>query len=384
MATTGSASTDSLVSSTTATTATTATSTPTTNSDSPYYLHPSDNPGSLITPVLLKGDNYSEWATEFYNSLQAKRKIGFIDGVIQKPDTDPDLSRWIAANSMIVGWMRTSIDPLVRSTVSHIPDAYQLWESLKRRFSIRNGVRKHLIQDEITNCKQNGDTVLTYYGRLSKLWEELQSFQPILSCTCAASSIIEKEKEDAKVHKFLFGLDDSRFSTIRSQIIDEEPLPDLNLAYSRVIRAEQHLQTMRATESKQDIVGFSAKTKSPVSTNHSPTAAAINSFRSRDPNRFCTHCNRKGHEASECFLLHGYPDWFNEQQQRMGQSSTRGGRGRGRGRANTSRTTPATPTGTSLQSDQITALINLLQNQQTQLSTDKMTGPFYEDADWSG
>lgn len=27
---------------------------------SPHYLHPSDNPGSLISPVQLKGENYEE------------------------------------------------------------------------------------------------------------------------------------------------------------------------------------------------------------------------------------------------------------------------------------------------------------------------------------
>ena len=59
---------------------------------SPYYLHPSDNPGALITSVLLNGENYSEWSTELRNSLQAKQKIGFIDGTISKPDSDPDLS----------------------------------------------------------------------------------------------------------------------------------------------------------------------------------------------------------------------------------------------------------------------------------------------------
>ena len=76
------------------------------------------------------------------------------------------------------------------------------------------------------------------YGRLSKLWEELQNFQTTQPCFCAASTTIEKEKEDARVHKFLFGLDASRFSSIRSQIIDEDPLPDLNSVYSRVIHAE--------------------------------------------------------------------------------------------------------------------------------------------------
>lgn len=108
-------------------------------------------------------------------------------------------------------------------------------------------MRKHLLEDKITNCKHNGETVLNYYGLLSKLWEELENFNSPITCTCAASTHLEREREDAKVHKFLFGLDDSRFSSIRSQVIDEEPLPDLSSVYSRVIRAEQHLTTMRSS-----------------------------------------------------------------------------------------------------------------------------------------
>ena len=49
---------------------------------------------------------------------------------------------------------------------------------------------------------------------------------------------------DAKVHKFLFDLDEVRFNGIRSQIIDEEPLPDLNIVYSQVIRAEQNINNL--------------------------------------------------------------------------------------------------------------------------------------------
>src|SRR5690606_32448310 len=139
-------------------TSTTSTNAGSVSLETSYTLHPSDNPGALITPVILKGDNYSEWATEFCNSLQAKQKIGFINGTIPKPLTNPDLTRWVSANSKIVGWIRTSIDPTVRSTVSHVPHAYQLWESLKRRFSVKNSVRKHLLENEITNCKQNGET----------------------------------------------------------------------------------------------------------------------------------------------------------------------------------------------------------------------------------
>ena len=141
---------------------------------------------------------------------------------------------------MIVGWIRTSINPQVRSTVSHVAYASKLWKSLKQRFLVKNPVRKHLLEDEITNCKQNGQSVLDYYSRLSKLWKEIQNFKPFVSCTCAAAAGLGKEREDAKVHKFLFGLNEVRFNAIRSQSIDEDPLPDLNIVYSRVIRAEQN------------------------------------------------------------------------------------------------------------------------------------------------
>lgn len=115
---------------------------------------------------------------------------------------------------MIVGWIRTSIDTKVRSTVTFVPEAHNLWETLRLRFSVRNGTRVHQLQDEITNCKQDGQSVLDYYGRLTKLWEELQNLKISRPCTCAAAADIEKDREDSRVHKFLFGLDDARFASI--------------------------------------------------------------------------------------------------------------------------------------------------------------------------
>lgn len=73
---------------------------------SPYTLFSSDNPGALITSVKLKGDNYNEWSLEMLNALRAKKKIGFIDGSLVKPEeSGKDLEAWLSVNSMIVGWI---------------------------------------------------------------------------------------------------------------------------------------------------------------------------------------------------------------------------------------------------------------------------------------
>lgn len=163
--------------------------------------------------------------------------------------------------------------------------------------------------------------------------------------------------------------------SLRSRITDEDPLPDLNIVYSRVIREEQNMISTKAKEQRSDILGFSAKTepsKGDTTANTDPPT-----YRSRDPMRSCTHCGQKGHEVTECFLLHGFPEWYQEQFQRSSTTSAqpsqsyRGGRGgrsggnRGRGRGRSSHTTASTTP--SLNNDQIASLITLLQNNQTTL-----------------
>ncbi|XP_013594607.1 PREDICTED: uncharacterized protein LOC106302694 [Brassica oleracea var. oleracea] len=177
----------------------------------PYSLHASDNPGAMITPVTLTGENYNEWSSEMTNALRAKRKLGFIDGSITKPSaTDSNLELWLSVNSMIVGWIRTSIEPRVRSTVTFVQDSHKLWENLRKRFSVGNKVRVHHLKEQLASCRQDGQSVIEFFGRLSKLWEELDMYSPLPSCTCAAALEIEKAREAEKMHQFVMGLDEVR------------------------------------------------------------------------------------------------------------------------------------------------------------------------------
>lgn len=54
----------------------------------------------------LEERKLQEWCMEMFNALQAKRKIGFIDGTLQKPiDGRNNLDAWLSVNSMIVDWI---------------------------------------------------------------------------------------------------------------------------------------------------------------------------------------------------------------------------------------------------------------------------------------
>jgi len=74
------------------------------DSQSPFYLHPSNGPGTIITSIKFDGKNYELWNRAVTTTLMSKNKLGFIDSSISKPKptTSPaKKNAWNMVNSMI-------------------------------------------------------------------------------------------------------------------------------------------------------------------------------------------------------------------------------------------------------------------------------------------
>ncbi|CAH9097687.1 unnamed protein product [Cuscuta epithymum] len=153
---------------------------------SPYYLHSSDYPGMHISGITLRGEsNFREWVTAMKNAFRAKQKIGFLDGTIKRPDSgDDDLEDWMIVNSMMVGWIMTAIDPALRTNVTYMDDAIDLWEDLKLRFDVGDAMKVHELKESIRACRQGGEPVTLYFGRLKQLWDEYVGYCFVPTCTC--------------------------------------------------------------------------------------------------------------------------------------------------------------------------------------------------------
>jgi hypothetical protein len=146
---------------------------------SPYDITSNDNPGSLITHVQLKGENYDEWSRSLRTALRARKKFGFVDGTIGRPDEgSSDLEDWWTNNSLLVSWIMNTIEPSLRSTMSHMEVAMDLWKDIKERFSIVNGPRIQQLKAELVECKQKGLTIVTYYGKLKKIVGRISELRP--------------------------------------------------------------------------------------------------------------------------------------------------------------------------------------------------------------
>lgn len=175
-------------------------------------------------------------------------------------------------------------------------------------------MRVHQLKSELAVYRQDGASVIDYFGRLSKKWEELLNYKPLPKCTCGASEKIPKDYKEEKVHMFLMGLDDARFGNVCTNIIGIEPSPDLNSAYQRVVREERHILSSRV-ESRQDAVGFMVKTDDVQMENHAMKDAVVAVARGRSCSMACSHCGRTGHEKKACWKIIGFPEWWTERNQ---------------------------------------------------------------------
>lgn len=112
--------------------------------------------------MLLNGENYAEWTSELENALRAKCKTGFINVTLLMPDEKEkptEAKQWRTVNSMIVGWIRALISPVIRLTVTFTADAYKMWSDLKRIFFVGNAVRLHQLKAELAECKKDGQAL---------------------------------------------------------------------------------------------------------------------------------------------------------------------------------------------------------------------------------
>ncbi|KAL0317463.1 UNVERIFIED_CONTAM: hypothetical protein Sangu_2160600 [Sesamum angustifolium] len=79
------------------------------------YLHPSDNPGLVLSSVHLDGTNFLGRSRPVYVSLGSKMRLGFIDGSFPKPVAgSKNLEKWKRVDLMITSWLWNSIAKEIR------------------------------------------------------------------------------------------------------------------------------------------------------------------------------------------------------------------------------------------------------------------------------
>uniref|UniRef100_A0A803QSI5 Retrotransposon gag domain-containing protein n=1 Tax=Cannabis sativa TaxID=3483 RepID=A0A803QSI5_CANSA len=150
---------------------------------------------------------------------------------------------------------------------------------------------------------QGSSDVTSYYTKLKGLWDLLQEYRPQPVCTCGALKIIQEYQDDNKVLEFLIFLNES-YLNARSQILLQDPLPNVNKAYASIILEEkQRGIVVPQYENNQQTSDSTGQFASNAQANRGHNQ----SYNKGDKRPTCSHCGVPGHTIAKCYRINGYP-----------------------------------------------------------------------------
>ncbi|XP_022864769.1 uncharacterized protein LOC111384684 [Olea europaea var. sylvestris] len=287
---------------------------PSDDSSSPYYLHPSDNPGALLISKFFNGENYVVWSRSILIALTVKNKVQFIDGAIISPSADQPIkyTAWLRANNLVLSWLMNSISKEIRNSLLFVTSAAEFWNELKIRYLRSNGPRFFHLEKSLSCINQGALSMIEYFSTFKTLWDEYISYRPFPTCTCGVMATcscelfnyLQVRQQFDYVLKFLVGLNDS-YASIRSQLLLMVPLPRMSKVFSLLLQ-EESLRQLTNTDSHNETHALMAKQFSQQ--NHLPRFFKDKAKKSASQ---CTYCGYNGHTVEKCFQLHGYPLGWN-------------------------------------------------------------------------
>lgn len=254
------------------------------NMHSPYHLHSSDHPGLVLTTEALDGTNYSIWTIAMTTSLEAKNKLGFIDGSIAMPvETDPFHKIWCRCNSMVKSWLLNSVSKKIYTSILYFKAASDIWNDLHTRFHKSNLPRLYKLRHQLHSLRQGSMDLSSYHTKKQSLWEELNS----LNAPARTIEGLMAQNESNRVIDFLMGLNDS-YDHVRSQIIMKKSLPTLSEVYNILDQEDSQRSAKTFSQTPVDASTFQLSAYG-------------------RPRLVCTHCKGVGHVVDRCYKIHGYP-----------------------------------------------------------------------------
>nr|XP_017225299.1 PREDICTED: uncharacterized protein LOC108201523 [Daucus carota subsp. sativus] len=282
---------------------------------SPYYLHPSDNPGMKLVSLQFDGTGFGDWKRSMMMSLSAKNITGFIDGTIVKPpDTDVLSKPWERCNSMLSSWLVGSLDPSISRSVLYFPTAREIWLNLEERYGQASGTSLYSLQESLHEIRQGTDSISAYFTKIKMIWDQLDAIDTIPTCecnncTCAITQKLIKSRENRRLTEFLMKLA-SGYEILRGSMLIMNPLPSISHAYRLLLQEENHKKLTHSSQSHDESMAFAANRRGFDNKFKSRNNYGTNTDGKGRNNYFCDHCKMTGHTIQRCYKLHGYPANF--------------------------------------------------------------------------
>ncbi|XP_074282791.1 uncharacterized protein LOC141607336 [Silene latifolia] len=257
-------------------------------------------------------------------ALASKNKESFLDDSNPKPaSTDKKYRQWIRCDLMVMRWILNSLDKTIRDNLKYVTSARQLWSELSERYGQANSIEIYQLTKDMGDISQGNSSLMEYYSKLKSAWENLDSLDPLPSCSCGKCSSctcslfkrMQDRENNSKLIQFLMGLN-SGYDNIRTQILSLDPLPSINKALGMLQKIEKQKQVTESVEVLADTTAYASykqvEGSKKASTSESKKYCShcdMNNHNLEDCFRIqeCTYCGKSGHKIKKCYRLVGFP-----------------------------------------------------------------------------
>ncbi|XP_042030084.1 uncharacterized protein LOC121777015 [Salvia splendens] len=261
-------------------------------------------------------------------AIGGKGLTSHIAGVSDPPPiTDPIYPVWQQRNHCCFNWIINNIEANLVNEVSQYKTARDLWEGLATTYgSDADPFQVSNLHRKAYRMKQGGITLEALWQKFQDLWLSIDNRDPNPFDTPSSIERYNQITQRHRVYQFLWALDD-QYDTIKREILNKDPLPSVRTAYG-MIRREAVNANIRSskTEAKESEIGIGLSAIDRNLNNQQPSKFQTNRKDDDKSKLVCTHCGGKKHTKDTCFLIHRYPEWWEEMKKsRANRSSNRGG-----------------------------------------------------------
>jgi len=205
---------------------------------------------------------------------------------------------------------------------------------LKEHFSRGNNFCISDLLQEIHSIKQGERNVTQFYTDMKILWEELEYLRPIPRCTCGGTCQCDMSRTSHNYRDleyvicFLKGLNEV-YSTVKTQVLMMEPLPNFSCAFALLIQPERQFHGIENLDNRV-VINLAEKQKNcngpDKKSNWKLQDQGNWKLQGRNDNwkggkgrgrsytqwKQCSYSHKLNHTIDECYSKHGYAPWYKQ------------------------------------------------------------------------
>nr|GMD01364.1 Retrovirus-related Pol polyprotein from transposon TNT 1-94 [Ipomoea batatas] len=170
------------------------------------------------------------------------------DSAPDKEKENEKYAKWEVKDAQIMSWIIGSVEPSILLSLNPYKTSRGMWDYLKNVYNQSNSARRFQLELELSQLSQGSMSIQEFYSSFETLWTE---YTDIVYANVPSEGLVAVQNihETSKRDQFLMKLR-GEFETIRSNLMNRQLVPSMNICVGELLREEQRLTRLAVLEQK--------------------------------------------------------------------------------------------------------------------------------------